>query len=200
MNWKPNGFRKATRRSGGHAAAGLAQIACPAWGSRTRRRKGSLAFPVHGPGVSVPGSDPWHCPKCREVILDFAQSRDLRRPALDIYRRKHQSTIGAGDLRTPEALRADTAGIYTALVTGCRAHLPLGIRPECAGRVDGCAAPASPRSPGVSLVPPHTRRLSSASRSTRPFLLPRSRRGPRRTVPAPTVFRLRRFGPRSHSA
>ena len=64
-----------------------------------RQRRGKLSLPIHGQEVSVPDTGQWHCPKCREVVLDFYQSRRLRGRALEIYRRKYR-LLSPQEIRT----------------------------------------------------------------------------------------------------
>jgi len=63
-----------------------------------RERRSTLALPVNGEIVRVPGSPHLHCPQCGEIVLRFAEAGELDRRALDLYRAKHH-LLSAGEIR-----------------------------------------------------------------------------------------------------
>jgi putative zinc finger/helix-turn-helix YgiT family protein len=61
-------------------------------------KRGTLHLAVNGEEVAVPSATHLSCPKCREVVLRFQDSKRLGEDAIGIYRRKH-NLLSADDLR-----------------------------------------------------------------------------------------------------
>jgi len=72
--------------------------ACPACGITMREKRGNLTLPVNGEEVTVTDVAHLRCPKCGEVVLTLAQSRQFRQRALEIYRDKY-GLLSADEIR-----------------------------------------------------------------------------------------------------
>jgi putative zinc finger/helix-turn-helix YgiT family protein len=77
----------------------VADNACPECGTPMAEKQASLKFPVNSEEIDVPASSHLSCPKCREVVLRFADARMLRQRAIEIYRRKY-GLLSADDIRS----------------------------------------------------------------------------------------------------
>lgn len=62
---------------------------CPRCGTGMRERTAALKLPVNGERITVPNVSHLRCPRCLEIVLRLDEARDLRRRALESYRRKY---------------------------------------------------------------------------------------------------------------
>ena len=70
-------------------------------------RRSLLKLPVNGEEVSVPSALHLGCPKCREIVLRFSDSRRLQESAIEVYRKTH-GLLSASEIQSsPRAVRAD---------------------------------------------------------------------------------------------
>lgn len=76
----------------------LPDDACPNCGTRMVEKRGTLHLPINGEEISVPSVPFRACPKCREIVLRFKDSKRLHEDAVAIYRRKH-GLLSADEIR-----------------------------------------------------------------------------------------------------
>ncbi len=77
----------------------LPNDACPSCGTTMRERRGRLTFPVNGDDVAITNAPHSSCPKCREVVLQVDQARQLRERAIEAYRKKYR-LLSAEEIRS----------------------------------------------------------------------------------------------------
>lgn len=92
-NTGPEGHRAPRRRP-----VVLPADACPSCGTLMRERRGRLRLPVNGEEIRVPDATHLSCPKCREVVLRWADARRLRERAVEIYRDTYR-LLSADEIR-----------------------------------------------------------------------------------------------------
>jgi putative zinc finger/helix-turn-helix YgiT family protein len=89
---------KRRRAPAARRGVGRPDDACPACGTTMRERRGELALPVNGEEVTVPDVAHLRCPKCGEVVLSLAHSRQFRQRALGLYRDRYR-LLSADEIR-----------------------------------------------------------------------------------------------------
>ncbi len=72
--------------------------ACPACGTRMARSEAPLGHVVNGVRVTVSGLAHLRCPACGEGVLDYDESRELQRRAVECYR-KDNDLLAAAEIR-----------------------------------------------------------------------------------------------------
>ncbi len=77
----------------------LPNDACPSCGTTMRERRGRLTFPVNGDDIAITNAPHLSCPKCREVVLQVDQARQLRERAIEAYRKKYR-LLSAEEIRS----------------------------------------------------------------------------------------------------
>ena len=86
------------RASKAHRGVVLPEDACPNCGTKMFERRGRLRLPVNGEEISVPSARFRGCPKCREIVLRFQDSKRLLADAIAIYRKRH-GLLSADEIR-----------------------------------------------------------------------------------------------------
>jgi putative zinc finger/helix-turn-helix YgiT family protein len=76
----------------------LPDDACPQCGAMMVERRGRLTSLVNGEEIAVQSVRHLHCPRCREVTLDYDDARRLDQDAIATYRRKH-GLLSAAEMR-----------------------------------------------------------------------------------------------------
>ena len=78
-------------------------------------RRSQLKLPVNGEEVSVPSALHLGCPKCREIVLRFSDSRRLQESAIEVYRKTH-GLLSANAIRALRERFGLTQGEFARLL------------------------------------------------------------------------------------
>ena len=91
--------KKATRpKSTRRRVRAVATDACPTCGTPMVEKRSTLRLPVNGEEIAVPAAAHLSCPRCREILLRYQDSRRLGEDAIAIYRKKH-GLLSADEIR-----------------------------------------------------------------------------------------------------
>ena len=96
----------------------LPDDACPTCGAMMRRTDRSIAFPVNGERILVPGIPHLRCPKCGEAVLDLHESWILSERAMTEYRTRHHLLSGQEIKLLRKRLGLTQAGLARLLRLG----------------------------------------------------------------------------------
>lgn len=92
-----------------------ADDACPRCETSMVERRSQLKLPVNGKEVTVPSALHLACPRCREIVLRFSDSRRLQEDAIELYR-KRNGLLSAKEIRAIRERFGLTQGEFARLL------------------------------------------------------------------------------------
>jgi putative zinc finger/helix-turn-helix YgiT family protein len=67
---------------------------CPSCGAILKQAHSALALPINGEEIRVPYTSHLKCQKCKEIVMDYRQTKRFEEDAIGLYRKKHSLLSG----------------------------------------------------------------------------------------------------------